>query len=178
MKPFVELDCDNMSEISSKLMKLIQPEIDSEQEGWIFIDLKQVLANVPELLIFFRQHRLIPMDAAVIILRDDLKIHVDHLPVIAKINFPIANTKGWANRWYQVDLDSCPRVINEFGAEKESLSGLDTTKLEILGEIFDLSKPIVFNSRLAHSVDKINPDVLPRVVASFTFHNPPLDLLK
>ena len=102
---------------------------------------------------------------------------MDTLPVVAKINFPIANTQGWANRWYQIDqktLDACPKIIDHLGFPKEDISGL---QLELQAEILDLAQPIVFNSRTPHSVNKINPVELPRVIASFTFRNQPTHLL-
>jgi len=50
--------------------------------------------------------------------------------------------------------------------------------LELIAELHNLSKPVVFNSRLAHSVIKIDPAITPRVIASFTFKNDPIHLLK
>jgi len=36
----------------------------------------------------------------------------------------------------------------------------------------------VFNSQVMHSVEKTTATEVPRIVASFTFHNEPLDLLR
>ena len=115
------------------------------------------------------------------VLYEDLPLHIDTLPMIAKINFPIHNTKGWVNRWYNVsedDLARLPLTQNQFGDEQEDTSSLDPNKLLILAEIHDLDTPIVFHSRIPHSVIKLTPEELPRIVASFTFINQPLHLLQ
>jgi hypothetical protein len=41
-----------------------------------------------------------------------------------------------------------------------------------------MEQPIVFNSQIEHSVEKITANDIPRIVASFTFYNEPLDFLK
>lgn len=157
-KTFVELECNNIDKISDGIFKYLLTKTDvlkTKEYGWHFINKKELLDYVPELLEFFIQHKLIPRDAAVTIITENkhLPIHIDEPPVIAKINFPVLNTIGWANRWYDQ---------NE----------------KIIGEILDLSVPIVFNSQIPHSVEKITAITVPRIVASFTFHNEPIGLLK
>jgi len=157
MKCFVELDCDNVDTISKEIYDFLvshttlttQPII-----GWNFIDRKRLLQNAPNLVDFFKKLKLKPRDAAVTILTENgqLPMHIDEPPVIAKINFPVTNTKGWANRWYK--------------------------DKKIIAEILDLKTPIIFNSQIAHSVDKISVGEMPRIVASFTFLNEPLEWLK
>jgi hypothetical protein len=82
---------------------------------------------------------------------EHLPRHIDELPVIAKLNLPVINTKGWINRWY---------VDNK-----------------VVAEYADMPNPIIFNSQIEHSVEKIAPEQLPRIIASFTVHNEPLNLL-
>jgi len=177
MKAYTTLTCDSLDTISSKILEFVSADIADKKTGWVFLDIKQLLKSIPELGNFFCQHKLHPMDAAVTILYDDLTTHMDTLPVVAKINFPVANTQGWVNRWYHIDqttLDTCPRLIDHLGFPKEDITGLD---LELLAEIPNMDQPIVFNSRIPHSVNKINPEQLPRVIASFTFRNQPTHLL-
>jgi hypothetical protein len=90
----------------------------------------------------------------VTIVEEDIHLpkHIDELPVIAKINFPVINTQGWANRWYENN--------------------------QLVAEVLDMKLPMVFNSQVEHSVEKTTATIIPRIVASFTFHNEPLDLLK
>jgi hypothetical protein len=104
---------------------------------------------------------------------------VDELPVVAKINFPVRNTTGWANRWYSVgedDLGRCNKQKNQFGKDVEVLSSIPASSFSLIAEIKDLNKPIVFNSRIPHEVVRIDGES-PRIIASFTFVNEPLRLL-
>jgi len=155
MKYFVELDCDDIDAISANIYKFIQDEgvLDNFEYGWNFIDCKRLVAQCPELVTFFKQHHLIPRHAAVTIVTDSshLPRHTDELPVVAKINIPVINTTGWANRWYVNDT--------------------------VVAELLDMRLPIVFNSQVDHSVDLMSADKFPRIIASFTFYNEPLDLL-
>jgi len=50
--------------------------------------------------------------------------------------------------------------------------------MPVLDTIVNLDKIIVFNSRIPHSVIKINPSKLPRIVTSLTFKKQPLELLQ
>ena len=157
VKPFVILPCDDISIISAGIYKFLQDKTDlleGEHFGWNFIDCKQLLVSVPELLEFFKQLKLVPRHAAVTIVAtsEHLPKHIDEPPVIAKINIPVSNTQGWANRWYVDD--------------------------RLVGELLDMSQPCVFNSEIIHSVEKTTAIVVPRIVASFTFHNEPIELLK
>jgi hypothetical protein len=157
MKYYVELPCNNTKTISSKIYNFLQAKTDllnTKQFGWHFVDCEQLLDHVPELLDFFKQHRLVPRHAAVTIITENghLPKHIDELPVVAKINIPVLNTQGWANRWYEDD--------------------------QLVAELLDMESPIVFNSQVLHSVEKTTATEIPRIVASFTFHNEPLDLLQ
>ena len=157
MKYYVELPCNNVGAISAGIYNFLQTKTDllnTKQFGWHFIDCKQLLDHVPGLLDFFKQHKLVPRHAAVTIVTENnhLPKHIDELPVVAKINMPVLNTQGWANRWYDDD--------------------------QLVAELLDMESPIVFNSQVLHSVEKTTATKVPRIVASFTFHNEPLDLLQ
>jgi hypothetical protein len=157
MKCYATLPIDNMYVISQGIYQYLQTNSDvltTTQYGWHFVDCKKLLSAVPELLNFFHQYNLIPRHAAVTVITNNnhLPKHIDELPVIAKINLPVINTQGWANRWYQDG--------------------------QLVAELLDLDQPIVFNSQIEHSVEKLTATDMPRVVASFTFYNEPLDLLK
>ena len=157
MKCFAEIDCKNVKQISDEIYNflcanttlIINPII-----GWNFIDCRALLESSPQLLEFFTKLKLKPRHAAVTILTEtgQLPKHTDEPPVIAKLNFPVTNTGGWVNRWYQDDT--------------------------VIEELFDLDRPIVFNSQIAHSVDKLDTNAVPRIVASFTFFNEPLKWLQ
>lgn len=180
LKPYAELDCPDLDIISKKICDLVADKL-TDKEGWLFLDTIQILKGVPELMLFFKQHRLYPKHSAITILNDDFKLHIDVPPTIAKINFPILNTDGWVIRWYDIDpasLKNCPTVVDEFGCVKEDITQLPESSVTLAGELHNFKKPIVFNSRMLHSVTKINPSTYPRIVASFTFVNEPLQFLK
>jgi hypothetical protein len=128
--------------------------LNTKKFGWHFVNCKELINAVPELMQFFQIHKLVPRHAAVTIIENDTHLpkHIDELPVVAKINFPVHNTTGWANRWYQNDV--------------------------LVAELLDMNQPIVFNSQIMHSVEKTTATEPGRIVASFTFHNEPLDYLK
>jgi hypothetical protein len=157
MKCYVELPCDNVKIISDQIYQFVKEKTDilnTTAYGWHFIDCEKLIKDVPELIDFFKQHKLIPRHAAITIITDNTHLarHIDEQPVIAKINFPVSNTTGWANRWY----------INN----------------ELVAELLDMAQPIVFNSQIEHSVEQTTTAEVPRIVASFTFHNEPLKWLK
>jgi len=180
LKPFHRLKCDNLEIIQQKVLSFIDADLKSYRTGWIFINTKELFQQIPELVEYFKSLKLKPREASVTILYDDFPIHVDTLPVVAKINIPISNTQGWSNRWYHIEqgvLESCPDVVDHLGFTKKDVSGA-VDKMILKGEVLDQSDPIVFNSSIPHSVIKLNPTHFPRVVLSITVFNEPLELLK
>ena len=184
LKPFSILECDNVDIISIGLYNFIRDKTEISQSGisgWHFLNSKQVLNAVPELLQYFLDRKLYVRDSAITILDDDLALHIDPAPMIAKINFPVINTAGWVNRWYYVDeskFDLIPEVVTKFGHTTEDAQAISKEALSLAGEVYDMAKPMVFHSRIPHEVIKLNPTTTPRIIASFTFHNQPTHLLK
>lgn len=157
MKCYQLLPCENMPEISQGIYDFLLAQTDIVQRlkpGWHFVDSKKLLTSVPKLRDYFFAEKLkVRHSAVTIVLNDDsLPIHVDELPVIAKINIPVLNTKGWSNRWWHGD-----KVIDEY---------------------VDQDQPMVFYSQIPHSVVQTGPVILPRIVASVTFFNEPLEFLR
>lgn len=179
---YKELECDNIEIISSKIYQYLENKTDlliTKAEGWLFVDLKELMASVPELLEFFLKNKLAVRDASVVIFYDDtpFNLHVDELPVIAKINFPVINTDGWVNEWHsisQIDLDNAPKIINKFGATIEEVCNLPAEQFTSITRLHNMKTPIVFNSRKPHTVLKTTATKFPRIIASFTFLNQPI----
>jgi hypothetical protein len=186
LNAYKKLDCDNLELISTEIYNFIKDKTElltNGAIGWQFINVKELLLDIPELLEFFSKHKLAVRSASIVILYENgqLPIHIDELPVIAKINVPVINTVGWINRWFKIDqqeLDNLPMVTNQFGALVEDLTLLTNTQLTLLTELADMTTPIVFNSRIPHDVIKTTATKVPRIIASFTFCNDPVRLLE
>jgi hypothetical protein len=78
-------------------------------------------------------------------------IHRDEPPVIAKINFPVLNTKDTYNVWFDEDKNEIDRI--------------------------ECTKPIVLRSDILHTVEMGNNAKYPRIQFSFCFYNEPLKFL-
>ena len=152
LKYFVELPCDNVEIISAEIYKFLETNTDlinSDKFGWNFVDCKRLLNNAPTLLEFFKTYKLIPRHAAITIVLDNTHLpkHIDELPVVAKINFPVINAQGWANRWYEND--------------------------RLVAELLDMKLPIVFNSQVVHSVEKTTATISRSTLAPCGFTTNP-----
>ena len=79
-------------------------------------------------------------------------IHKDEPPVVAKINFPVLNTRDTYNVWF----DDYAREIDRV----------------------ECDRPIVLRSDILHTVEIGKSAKLPRLQFSFCFYNEPLQLLK
>ena len=184
MKTYAELACDNLDLIQTEIYTFLINDTElltNGEKNWQFLDTKKLISQSPNLIKFFLANKLYVQQASVTLLYEDLPLHLDELPMIAKVNIPIRNSKGWVNRWYELseeEISKLPKKINQFGSEQENVDALVEQELKLAAEIYDLDKPIVFYSRIPHSVIKLIPDILPRIVASFTFVNQPIHLLK
>ena len=79
-------------------------------------------------------------------------IHRDQPPVVAKINFPVLNTKDTYNVWFDEHRKEIDRV--------------------------ECVRPIVLRSDILHTVEIGKSAVFPRLQFSFCFYNEPLRLLE
>jgi hypothetical protein len=79
-------------------------------------------------------------------------IHRDEPPVIAKINFPVLNTKNTYNVWFDDHHNEIDRV--------------------------ECVKPVVLRSDILHTVEIDEKAKCPRIQFSFCFYREPLELLE
>ena len=77
---------------------------------------------------------------------------MDEPPVVAKINFPVLNTRDTYNVWFDDSGNEIDRV--------------------------ECTKPIVLRSDIMHTVEVGQKAILPRIQFSFCFYNEPLHLIK
>jgi hypothetical protein len=184
LKPYVELECEDLEIIQSKIYNFLLNDtelISSDAKNWQFLDTKKLITSIPELVKFFLKNKLYVQNASVTILYEDLLLHIDTLPMIAKINIPIRNTQGWVNRWYELSNDEIaklPHIKNPFGDDQEDTSVLNINDLTLAAELYNMNKAIAFHSRIPHNVINLTATELPRIVASFTFVKQPIHLLK
>jgi hypothetical protein len=185
MKPYHQLECDNLAEIQQQVLAWIQSknsQILSSNELWNKINTTDLIKSAPGLIKYCQLLNLKIREVALTIInkKEDADLHIDELPVTAKINIPILNTKNTINRWYDIPqdlLDATKPILNHFGKKFYNFKNVDYTKLKLLGEI-ELLSPIVFNSQIAHNIILGEQCQFPRIVLSCTFFKEPLHYLK
>lgn len=185
MKSYYELPYNNTDLISVQILDYLKHNTSlltrKPDVPWNFLNRDSVLESAPILLDFFKQYKLIPRDISVTVLYEDLALHYDTPPVVAKVNFPILNTANSVNRWYTIsdeDFQRLPRIADPFGREHEDVSQLPKDRLTLFGEYYGMTNPIVFHSRIPHEVILLENAVTPRIVLSCTFHNEPIHYLE
>ena len=185
MKPYHPLKCNNLSDIQSQVMNWIttnHPSILESDSLWNKVNTVDLVRNTPSLIEFLRSHDLKLRETALTIQRTRLgtDLHIDELPVTAKVNIPIHNTRHSLNRWYNVPEDILAKTepsVSEFGKKFYWFEDVDYSKLEMIGEL-ELLEPVVFNSHMAHNIIIGDQCVLPRVVLTCMFFNEPLHYLR
>lgn len=185
MKPYHALPCDNLQEIQEEVLSWIEskkPEVLHSNSLWNKIDCIDLLRSTPSLIGYCQTLNLKIREVALTIINRNkgADLHIDELPVTAKINIPILNTRNSYNRWYEIPeelLSTTSPIINEFGKKFYEFKNVDYKKLKLLGEI-ELLQPVVFNSQLAHNIVLTDRSVFPRIVLACTFFKEPLDYLR
>jgi hypothetical protein len=185
MKPYSKLDCPEQSIISNKVVEYLKCHSDFFEDRpfhlWNKVNTVTLLKAVPEISIFFKSIGLTIREISITVVNQyqDVGLHIDELPVTAKVNFPILNTKNTFNQWYEVPkviLQTQKPMINQFGTAYYNLQNVDLSKCKKIDE-FELLQPVVFNSQIPHRIH-ITPDAtLPRLVMPCTFFNEPIDWL-
>lgn len=184
MKPFHTLTCNSLSEIQQQVLLWIQsknPSVLTSNRLWNKINTSDLVKSCPALIQYCRSLNLKIREVALTVVntKQDADLHIDELPVTAKINIPILNTENTFNRWYEIPaelLAATPPVINEFGKKYYTFKNVDYSKLRQLGEI-EILTPVVFNSQIAHNVVLNDGCRFPRIVLSCTFLKEPLHFL-
>jgi hypothetical protein len=159
--PYKELDCADVDAISSDIWQFINDKTDimnnrsvGKNFTWNFLSASELIVEVPSLNTWFRSLGLRLRDVAATVTRTayGLEAHKDDPPVIAKINFPVINTKDTWNLWWDDDGNEVARI--------------------------EMMKPLAFNAAMTHGVEMGQSCVYPRVVLSCMFMKQPLHLLQ
>ena len=189
LKPYHQLECpDELQKIiSDKAVDFLKTKTDlfsrlDKLSLWNKLNSVDFIRHVPELVKYFQSFNLKLKEVSVTVChsKTDAGLHIDELPVTAKINFPILNTQGSRNIWYHVPdniMSQVTPIINSFGTAFYNLGSVDLTKCKKLADI-EVLKPVVFNSQIPHMVDITNCLAFPRLVLTCMFFNEPVDFLK
>jgi hypothetical protein len=148
---------------------------------WNKINTVDLIRAVPEIPEFYRSIGLKLREAAITVWNShkNVPLHIDELPVTAKINFPILNTEHTYNEWYQVPeklLNSVDPIINQFGAAYYDLSEIDLNQCSLIDSV-ELLTPVIFNSQIPHRIRITEQAKFPRIVMPCTFFEQPIDRL-
>ena len=160
MKSYFILDCPKQQKIADSLSGFYIgiTANNPPKQFWTHLTRKQIkdyfaIPNL-ELHKWFDELGLKVRDMSFTIYNDKIKtsIHKDEPPVVAKINFPVLNTKDTYNVWFDDKRNEIDRV--------------------------ECTKPIVLRSNILHTVEVGKNAKYPRIQFSFCFYNEPLQLLK
>ena len=188
LKPYHQLDCpdDLQKIISEKAIDFIKTKHDifnaQKPSLWNKLNTVEFIQAVPELAQYFKTFDLQLREVAFTICVDNKNagLHIDELPVTAKINFPILNTQGSQNLWYSVPeklLSQVKPIINEFGTAFYDLGAVDIDQCQLVASV-EVLKPVVFNSQLPHMIDMSKCLTFPRIVLTCMFFKEPINFLK
>jgi hypothetical protein len=188
LKPYHQLDCpdDLQKTISEKTIDYLKIKYNilnlKKPSLWNKLDTVEFVRAVPELAQYFKTFNLQLREVAftICVSNENAGLHIDELPVTAKINFPILNTQDSRNLWYQVPAELMAQVtpiINKFGAAYYDLSEVDLSKCQQLASV-EVLKPVVFNSQIPHTIDMSKCQLFPRVVLTCMFFKEPVNFLK
>jgi len=185
LKPYTIIDCSEQSIISNKVVEYLKTNSDFFENKpfhlWNKIDTVSLLKAVPEIGNFFKSIGLSIREISITVVNrnEDVGLHIDELPVTAKVNFPILNTENTFNEWYEVPsnlLEKVAPVINHFGSKFYNLKEINLSQCKKIGE-YELLKPVVFNSQIPHRIRITEKASLPRLVMPCTFFKEPIHLL-
>ena len=186
LRAYAPVDCPVQSTIQTKTVEFLKTKTDlfdhlDKLSLWNKLNTADYVKEVPELVGWTRDLGLRLREVSITVCNNNQNVglHVDELPVTAKINFPILNTAGTYNEWYSVPkelFDTIDPIVNKFGNRYYDLESIDLGKCELLGR-FELLKPVVFNSQIPHSISMQSAEHFPRLVLACTFFEEPINFL-
>lgn len=185
MKCFYKLSCEHLGDIQQQTLEYLNNHTNLLKENsgqlWNKIQTIDYIKHCPSLVSYCKSLNLAIKEVSFTVVWESTQIylHIDELPVTAKINFPILNTDNSTNLWYKIPnnlFQQYPPIINSFNQKFYSFKDIDLSKCEILEET-SLDQPIVFNSQIPHTIKILDNSKFPRVVMPVMFFNEPLHYL-
>lgn len=99
---------------------------------------------------------------------DCCPIHVDTPPSVNKLSWPVLNTQGTYNRWFNPIVDNPEITINHLGGK----SYLNPNELKEIARM-EVTSPCIINAGIPHDVLIIDPGIFPRVGLQCMLFNEP-----
>jgi len=161
MKSYHVLECSDQQQISQQLYSFLSkkngPLKKKNLKFWNFLHKKELFDCLKECILLSRWFETLALkvrEGSFTIYNEEIKTHphVDAPPVVAKINFPVLNTKDTYNVWFDENKKEIDRV--------------------------ECVKPIVLRSDVLHTVEIGESAEFPRIQMSFCFYNEPMNYLK
>lgn len=186
LKPYALVDCPVQDIIQNKTVEFLKNSTDlferKDLKLWNKVDTLALIRAVPELPKFYAGMGLKLREVAITVWKSntDVPMHIDELPVTAKINFPIMNTEHTYNEWYDVPkelLATVDPIVNQFGSKYYDLESIDLTACTKIAEVV-VTQPVVFNSQIPHRIRVERKARFPRIVMPCTFFNEPISWLE
>ena len=168
-KPYHELDCPTLPKIQEEVMYWVEKNTNflknpNDKSFWHTISGADMARHCPSLIKYMMSIKTPLREIAVGVLTESMKdngllLHLGNPGLKVKINFPIYNTEDVYTEWYDVPIS----VMNELGTHKDDNSAHHVYNLTKIHKIVEStypclakynmhSKPIVFNSWIAHRV--------------------------
>ena len=186
MKCFYKLPCEQLGAIQEETLEYLTNHtsflIEDSGHLWNKIHTADYIKRCPTLFQYCKSLNLKIKEISFTVVWEttDINLHIDELPVVAKINFPILNTQGSLNSWYKVPDELFQQYspqINMFNQKYHNFKDIDLSACELIEET-ELDQPMVFNSQLPHTVKMPSNATFPRIVMPVMFFNEPLHYLK
>jgi len=161
MKSYHVLECANQKQIAQQLHLFLSKKNGLLERNnlkfWNFLNKKELFDCLKEctaLSEWFKTLGLKVREGSFTIYNEEIRTHphVDVAPVVAKINFPVINTRDTYNVWFDKQTKEIDRI--------ECIS------------------PIVLRSNILHTVEIGKSASFPRIQMSFCFYKEPIDYLK
>jgi len=144
-----ELSCENYQQIRQDLICWIE-NLDLEfKEFWNPIDIKDLILSVPSFRSWLQESDLLISSGAITYgtTIDCCSPHIDTPPARFKLTFPVKNTKGSWNRWFQPKTSQIQSRINHLGGKLF----YDTDALDEIGRR-EVLGPALIDAGIIHDV--------------------------
>jgi len=161
MKSYYVLECKNQKQVEQQLYSFLAKKNGALEKNnlkfWNFLNKRELFNCLKECTLlsqWFETLGLTVREGSFTIYNEKIKTHphVDAPPVVAKINFPVLNTRDTYNVWFDKDKKEIDRV--------------------------ECTNPIVLRSDILHTVEIGKLAKFPRIQMSFCFYKEPIDYLK